>query len=152
MPPRLEIGERILLTLWVGGMWAIGYLAAPTLFHMLDDRRLAGSLAGQMFTAMSLVGLVCGGLLLVSAIYSAGKQWARAWRVWVLIVMLGIVAVGEFGLTPIMGALRESGLVPGSAAAVRFGRLHGIASTLFLIASLLGLVLVIFGPRRTVQE
>jgi hypothetical protein len=40
------------LTLWVGGFWAIGYLAAPMLFYNLDDRMLAGMLAGKMFTGM----------------------------------------------------------------------------------------------------
>jgi len=40
----------IVITLWVGALWAIGYLAAPTLFHVLDDRALAGKVAGQLFT------------------------------------------------------------------------------------------------------
>ena len=28
----------IAITLWVGALWAIGYLAAPTLFRLLDDK------------------------------------------------------------------------------------------------------------------
>ena len=63
------VGERILLTLWVGGLWAIGYIAAPTLFAMLDDRKLAGALAGQMFHIISYIGLVCGTLLFISLLY-----------------------------------------------------------------------------------
>ena len=39
----------IAITLWVGGLWAIGYLAAPTLFAELSDRALARQLAGAMF-------------------------------------------------------------------------------------------------------
>ena len=31
---RLAIGERIVLTLWVGGLWAIGYMVAPA--HILQ--------------------------------------------------------------------------------------------------------------------
>ncbi len=31
---RLLAGERILLTLWVGGLWAIGYMVAPA--HILQ--------------------------------------------------------------------------------------------------------------------
>ena len=34
----------------MGGLWAIGYLAAPVLFASLGDKMLAGMLAGKMFT------------------------------------------------------------------------------------------------------
>ena len=37
----LAFAQRILLTAWVGGLWAIGYIAAPTLFATLDDRAMA---------------------------------------------------------------------------------------------------------------
>jgi hypothetical protein len=30
------------ISLWVGGLWAVGYLAAPILFFSLDNRMLAG--------------------------------------------------------------------------------------------------------------
>jgi hypothetical protein len=141
------IGERVLLTLWVGGMWAIGFIAAPTLFNMLDNRQLAGNLAGQLFTIMSYLGLVCGGLLLLGALVRSGSRWARDGRVWALIVMLIVVVIGEFVLQPMMVQLKASGLPEGSPEAAQFGTLHGIASTLFLINSLLGLGLVAFGIR-----
>ena len=47
--PAANVGERVLLTLWVGGLWAIGYMVAPALFATLEDRALAGNLAGLMF-------------------------------------------------------------------------------------------------------
>ena len=151
-----HIAERILLTLWVGGLWAIGYLAVPVLFHSLNDRRLAGEVAGQMFGVLSLVGLVCGALLLVRAIYVAGKKWSSAWRVWSLVVMLVLVAASAFVLQPMMQAIIEtgkaaglpSGLVQGSTAAKHFGQLHGAASVMYLITSLLGLALVAAGPGK----
>ena len=40
----------IVITLWVGALWAIGYMAAPTLFHVLDDRALAGKLAANVLS------------------------------------------------------------------------------------------------------
>jgi len=137
----LPVVERILLTAWIGGMWGVGYLAVPVLFSMLADRHLAGELAGRMFTIVSMVGLACGGVLLGGAIFGAGRRWRRNWRVWVLIVMLVLVSVGEFVLQPMLHELAE-----GSAAAARFGVLHGISATLYLVTSLLGLVLVGF-PR-----
>ena len=37
----------IAITLWVGALWAIGGIAAPTLFYQLADKMQAGNLAGQ---------------------------------------------------------------------------------------------------------
>ncbi len=138
-------GERILLTFWIGGMWAIGYVVTPTLFDVLDDRALAGTIAGRLFTIMSYAGLFCGALLLAGQLARAGRDWLRSPRVWVLAVMLAVILVGEFVVTPAMVELRGSGLAEGSEQAARFARLHGVSATLFLINSLLGLGLVAFG-------
>ena len=51
--------QFVAITLWVGGLWAIGYIVAPSLFAHLDDRALAGMLAGKMFTLMAYIGLGC---------------------------------------------------------------------------------------------
>ena len=139
--------ERILLTLWVGGLWVSGYLVVPTLFAALDDRMLAGELAGRIFTLMSWVGLACGGALLLALLLRERVQSLRAWRAWALVVMLALVAIGLFMLQPQMQALKAEGIVPGTPQAVAFGRLHGVSSVLFLINSVLGLVLVGAGLR-----
>lgn len=132
--------ERLLLTLWVGGMWAIGYIVAPILFNVLDDRQLAGMIAGHTFTAMSYVGLACGSLLLIGGAYSRGL---KHWRHGVLLLMMVIVCVGQFVLQPMMAELKAIGLE--GEAAKQFGRLHGVASILFLINSIAGITLVITG-------
>lgn len=137
----LSNGERILLSLWVGALWSIGYLAVPTLFASLDDRMLAGMLAGKMFTGVSLIGLGCGTALLVSFWMQSARPLAER-RVQLLIAMLAIVVVGEFMLQPQMVALKAEGLIEGSGAAARFGLLHGIASLLYLANSLTGLALL----------
>ena len=141
------IGERLLLTLWVGALWAIGYLAVPTLFALLDDRILAGMLAGRMFTLVSYLGLVCGTLLLLATVVRQGRGVLRSVRAWLLLVMLLLVAAGEFGLQPLMAQLKAQGLLEGSAQAVQFARLHGLASVLYLINSVCGLLLVGLGEK-----
>ncbi len=143
----LNYGERILLTLWVGGLWIIGYLAVPILFASLDDRMLAGQLAGKMFTSLSYIGLFSGGLLLAGAFYRTPKFWAD-WKVRLLLMMLVIVAVGEFGIQPIMAELKVGGLVEGTEKWASFAKLHGLASSLYLVNSLLGLALILLGVRR----
>ena len=135
-----HIGERILLTLWVGGMWTVGYIVAPVLFKLLEKQQ-AGMVAGQLFTVMSYIGLFC-------AVFLIGGQLMQAvtmnnWRLWTLIVMLAIVIIGQFVLQPMMAELKAAGLEGESAK--QFGRLHGVSSILFLINSIAGLVLVITG-------
>lgn len=134
-------GERILLTLWVGGLWAVGYMVAPALFATLGDRALAGTLAGVMFQIIAYVGLVCGALLLVfNQLRSVGRR--GNWRALVLLAMLLSVLAGEFLLGPEIAGLRDQGL----SDSAQFARLHGIAASVYLLTSMLGLALVIAGP------
>ena len=140
--------ERVLLTLWVGGMWITGYLVAPTLFASLDSRQLAGQLAGQIFQSMNYIGLVIGSCLLISALWVASSNRFREWRVWALVLMLLIVTIATFIIQPMMQELKGQGIAEGSAQAIQFGRLHGVSSVLFLLNSLLGLLLVGIGFRQ----
>lgn len=144
-------GQNILLTLWVGGLWTAGYIVTPMLFSVLDDRRLAGELAGRMFTLIGYIGLFCGAALLISLIYQAGRYWRRTWQIWVLMAMLLLVIAGQFLVQPMIQELKAgspAGFIEGSAEAGRFGALHGVASMLYLGTSLLGLGLVSFGLGR----
>lgn len=126
-------------------MWAVGYLVAPTLFAMLEDKAMAGTIAGRLFTVMSYVGLVSGGLLLLSLFMDSGQRLLRQWRGPVLISMLVIICIGQFVLQPQMVALRDAGL--NGAKLHAFMRLHGISQVLFLFVSLGGLALVVCGLR-----
>jgi hypothetical protein len=145
-----QISERILLTLWVGGMWIIGPVVTPTLFKMLDDRTLAGTIAGQLFTIMSFIGLFCGAMLLISHIWAMGKQVTQSWRAWLLVVMLVIIVIAEFVISPEIISIRDAGMP--LAEKPRFDMLHSSASTLYMINSLAGLALVIFGLRAANQN
>ncbi|MFV2056129.1 MAG: DUF4149 domain-containing protein [Thiohalomonadales bacterium] len=140
----ITVSERILLTLWVGGLWIIGYMAVPTLFSFLDDRKLAGSIAGEMFSFMNYIGLVCGIALFLSVII----RNRRSWQVWIIFAMLTLVSVGAYILQPTMQELKTIGIAIGSPEAEYFKRLHIISSILYLITSLMGLSLVVFGLHR----
>ena len=142
------VSERILLTLWVGGMWTIGFIVAPVLFSTLDDRSLAGSIAGRLFGLMSYVGLVCGVLILLAMVFKRLNAAKKDWRIWIVLLMLLLIIVGQFVLTPQMAALREAGLQ--TAEKARFDLYHSISTILFSINALAGLVLVVFqGTRQT---
>jgi hypothetical protein len=135
---RLLAGERILLTLWVGSLWAIGYIAAPALFAELEDRALAGTLAGAMFEIVAYIGVLCAVLLLLSnQVRNPGRR--LNWRAVVLSVMLVLVIAGQFVVAPMIAEIR----VVGTSASSAFAWLHGVASSAYLITSLLGLALVV---------
>ncbi len=146
---KFLVGERVLLTLWVGGMWAIGFMAVPTLFAMLDDRQLAGMLAGQMFKIIYIVGFVVSLVLLVSVFINQGMSVAKHWRTWVLTLAFVLIALGLFVLQPAMQEIKaQGGIAEGSAQAERFATLHKASSTMYTVTSLCGLVLVVSGLRR----
>ena len=134
------VSERILLTLWVGALWVTGFMMAPLLFAELDDRALAGTIAGSLFTLTSYVGLLCGSVLLL---LNAVSFRSLNWRAVVIAGMLLLVVVGQFVITPLVADLRVQGLTDSA----RFGQLHGLASILFLATSVLGLVLVAVGQK-----
>lgn len=136
--------EKILLTIWVGGMWAIGYIVTPVLFQMLD-KSVAGNVAGQLFSIMSYVGLFSALALIINILVQQGFN-KRHWQLWMLVAMLIIILIGQFGLAPLMIELKAVGL--SAENKTQFGRLHGISSVLFLMNSLAGLALVVFGLSR----
>ena len=133
------------VALWVGGLWAIGYLAAPVLFYHLDDRVLAGMLAGRMFAWVAWLGLVCGGYLLLFRLARFGAGVIKQPFFWLVSLLLVLTLAQLFGIQPIMQELKDQALpqdVMQSLFRDRFATWHGISSAMYLIQSLLGLALV----------
>ncbi|MBI5330662.1 MAG: DUF4149 domain-containing protein [Betaproteobacteria bacterium] len=133
------------VALWGGGLWAVGYLAAPTLFYNLEDRALAGMLAGKMFSYIGWVGLVCGVWLLVFRLGRLGGAAFKQGFFWIVLVMLLLTAAQQFGIQPLMQELKDQAGaqdVMDSLFKDRFAAWHGISSAVYLIESLLGLTLV----------
>ncbi|MBN8762746.1 MAG: hypothetical protein BGP20_15200 [Thiobacillus sp. 63-78] len=134
-----------LLVLWIGGMWAIGYVAAPVLFANLGDKQLAGMLAGQLFTVMAWIGIAAAVYLLIYRFACEGTAALKTLFFWVVALMLALTLAGHFGIQPILQGLKNQALphaVMQSVLADRFARWHGVSSILSLIQSVLGLLLV----------
>ena len=135
----------IVITLWVGALWAIGYLAAPTLFRLLDDRALAGKLAGQLFTYVAWLGMASAAYLLVFVSLRKDSGAFRNSVFWLVFVMLLLTVAGYFGIQPILAQLKADSFpreVMESAMRDRFVAWHGVSSIVYLIQSVLGLLLV----------
>jgi len=139
-------GLSVLVTsAWVGGMWVIGYVAAPVLFQTLADKSLAGMLAGKLFAVTAYMGMACAAYLLIYE-YKYGREVARRSVFWIIAIMLLLDLLGHFGLQPLLAELKTQALplyVMDSPNAGRFSLLHGVASIIFLVQSVLGAILLL---------
>jgi len=142
MFPRLNL---IIITLWVGALWTTG-LTAYILFDTLQDKQMAGSLAGKLFTLVSYVGMASGFYLLIQRLMNNGTGALKQSFFWAVFVMLLLVLAGHFGIQPILAQLKDDAMpndVMHSVFASRFNTWHGIASVAYLVECLLGFVLVL---------
>lgn len=141
--PRLRV---LLVTFWAGSLWTIGYVIAPLLFATLTDRAQAGTLAGLFFKAGAWISLICGASLL-AIIWTQRVHSTRILQIKLVSGMLLCTVLGYFGLQPYMAELRaiaaQSGGIMNDAVRSRFGMLHGAASVIYLIQSVLAVGLVL---------
>ena len=138
--------QSIAVTLWVGGMWVIGFIVAPLLFSRLGDRALAGALAGKLFTIIAWIGIGCALYLILFRLVRFGAGSFRQGFFWMTLLMLALLIAGGFGVQAILESLRAQALpkeVMESVFRDRFMTWHGVASVLYVIQSLLGLFLVV---------
>jgi hypothetical protein len=132
--PNIAFIELLLTTLWLGGTVLIGFVAVPVIFASINDRVLAGMVAGEIFTILRYIsiGIMVALVLLQTRYRNMLKQWAGR----LLIVILLLLLLDQFWLHPAMVELKANGL----AKSERFAQMHHTASTLFSINALLGIV------------
>lgn len=138
--------QSMTAALWVGGMWAIGFIVAPVLFSTLPDRAMAGLLAGKLFSLIAWIGMACATYLLLYRLVRDGAGALRRGLFWIVLLMLVLTVAGEFAVQPVLAALKEQALprqVMESVLRDRFALWHGVASGLYVIQSVLGVALVI---------
>lgn len=130
----------VLAGVWAGGIAAIGLVAAPAAFAVLQ-RSVAGAVVGRMFSQEAYAGLVVAAAL-VWLIRRQSKVDAAAGRGSVfsanLVLVLGALFCtffGYFALQPLMAQARV-GQGPWS-----FGTLHGASAVFFMLKGLLALAL-----------
>ena len=155
MTKRLIVALQVIaLTFWVGALWTSGFLVAPTLFSVIDERTLAGTVAGRVFEMTAFTGIACGSLVLLTMVYLHRTEVLRRAAFWIVVIMLGMVMVGQFGLQPVMAALREQAYpldVMRSAEGERFALWHAAAQSLYLVQCLLGIALVVLTGAQRVR-
>ena len=134
--------RQLLLALWAGTLLAVGALTAPLLFTLLEDRALAGRVAGECFRRTTLLSVALA--LAIGVVASAERPPpSRLDRLGPLLPAL-LLLVATHGLQPLLEAARRAG--EGAA----FAAWHGISAGLFGLAALAVLALLwrALGPAR----
>tara|TARA_R110002049_G_scaffold52463_3_gene146888 strand:- start:2217 stop:2678 length:462 start_codon:yes stop_codon:yes gene_type:complete len=137
------LGERLLLTLWVGSLLAIGYIAVPMAFVNLGDVILAGNYAGHLFSAVNMLGIGCGTILLITKIAIHGKQTLQLWRFWVVLLMVILTLIFNFYLQPEIAIVKDIMHLGDNSVVGRFDFLHSVSKNVYIVLSILGLALVV---------
>jgi hypothetical protein len=125
---------NIVLAFWAGSLWCICGVVAPTLFALLEDRSLAGRLAGRFFDLATLIGVISAAVVIAPTLgrYVMPGRYTR----WLVLITAGLPVLSKLALSPFM----EQARVAGNMA--RFGALHGAAAGLFMLACATALGLV----------
>ena len=153
----LRYAALVALVVWIGGLVALGGIAAPVVFdvtaarHAAEPRLLAGALFGEMLARFYYVtygaGLVLAASLGTRRILGP-KPRRFNWRVGILLLMLAATAYGGVVVAGRIARLQaEIGVAPSSLPdndprRLEFGRLHGLSTGLQLVPLLGGLALL----------
>ena len=153
----LRFAAVLTLVVWIGGLLALGGVAAPAIFdvaaaqHVSDGRLLSGAIFGEILRRFNLITYGAGIVLLLTLVVRAilGPRPRRfAWRAALGLVMLATSAYsGVFLAHRIRQLQQEIRVAPSSLAIddprrVEFGRLHGLSTALQLVPLLGGLALI----------
>jgi hypothetical protein len=154
----LRYAALLALVVWVGGLLALGAVAAPAIFdvtawrHAPDARLLAGAIFGEVLRRFHWVAYGAGLLLLLTLLVRAilGPRPRRfAWRAALATVMLAAAVASGYYVTGRIDAIQRSlgptapsALPDGDARRVAFGRLHAASTGLQLVPLLGGLALL----------
>jgi hypothetical protein len=154
----LRYAAVLALVVWIGGLVALGALAAPAAFEVLgargaEGRALAGAVVGETLRRFNLVTYVCAAVVLLSLMVRGvlGPRPRRfAIRVGGLLLMVGAAVYAGVVVAPqIVRAQQSIGaapstLDPADPRRIEFGRLHARSASIQLIPLLGGLALLLF--------
>lgn len=138
------------LVVWIGGIIFFAIMA-PTAFHLLPTRLIAGTLVGNLLTKLHWIAIVSSIVFLVSSMmYSrvaSGSAHIFALRHVLISVMLALTLISQFVITPRMITLRaQVGNFDTSTIEnplrLQFDALHVWSTRVEIVVLLLGLAAI----------
>ena len=160
----LRFATVLAIAIWIGGLLALGAIAAPAIFEVVslrqvpDGRLLSGAIFGEVLRRFHLVSYGCGAVVFVALAARAvlGPRPRRfSIRLGIAVLMLGASMYSGMVLSrriervqhEIGAGIAPSSLPAGDPRRVEFGRLHGQSTLIQLVPLLGGLVLMLFELR-----
>ena len=137
------------LVIWIGGLIFFAFVVAPAAFSVLPSRHLAGNVVGRSINGLHWMGIVSGMVFLIcSIIYSrlsSGTVEVFNAQHIIILLMLALTLVSQFGIIPRMDTLRASvgeidSVPPNNPARMQFDALHVWSTRVEGGVLLLGLV------------
>ena len=154
----LRYAALLALAVWVGGLIALGAVAAPAIFEVLgsEGRLRAAGVFGEVLRRFHLISYGCGAVVVASLVARAllGPR-PRRFAIRVSIAVLMLAASASIGLIVAPRAARAqqeigglpSSLPEGDPRRVQFDRLHALTTTLELVPFAGGLLLLFWELR-----
>ncbi len=139
------------LVLWIGGLVFFAIMA-PTVFHTLPTRLMAGTLVGTLLGKMHWIAIFSGIVFLISSLlYSRlaeGDVHVLAGRHILICLMLGLTLISQFWIMPRMLTLRaqvtnfDTDATLHQPARAQFDALHKWSERMEQAILLMGLVVI----------
>jgi uncharacterized membrane protein len=141
------------LVAWIGGLIFFAFVLAPTVFApgVLPNTHLAGNIVGRALSKLHWIAIVSGFIFLVSSLLydrlMDGAAHVFVVRNLLIVLMLTLTLVSQFGIIPRMDTLRATvsdfATVPvDNPARVEFDALHAWSTRVEGAILLFGLVVV----------
>lgn len=136
------------LVVWIGGLIFFPVVAQTT-FSVVPNRHLAGVVVGRSLGTLHWMGLVSGLVFLASSLLysrlSGGTAHVFAARHILIVLMLALTLISQFGIIPRMDTLRASigeidSVPPDNPARMHFDVLHLWSTRVESAVIFLGLV------------
>ncbi len=152
MSTVLRIAEFLSLSVWIGSIVFLSFIAAPAAFSVLGKRDQAGALVVLVLGRMHFLG-IAGGLIFLAARLVRAKTFGSlvAPAALAVVLMLLLTFVSQMGVSPRMARLKtEMGSVErtplDNPLRIEFNKLHRVSvglETLVLFSGITALVLLV---------
>lgn len=153
----LRYAALLAAALWVGGLIALGAIAAPSIFDTVaargvgDGRVLAGAIFGETLRRFHVLSYACGAVITGSLLLRAAlgpRPSNSGLRLGLSALMLASALYSGLVLTARIERAREaaggapSALAEGDPRRAAFGTLHAMSTVLQIVPVLCGLTLM----------